>query len=397
MPIIPQYTLFDKKKIRMEKIYTALGLMSGTSLDGVDVSIIKSDGKEEFTPIFDKYYEYDDKIIQKILEIRNKISNFEKLKMYSKELDSIEREITLFHSNVVLDTLNLSNSNIDLIGFHGQTIFHDPKNKITKQLGDGKLLSQLTKKKVVYNFRQNDLKNDGQGAPLTPVFHNLLANKIRKEFNLAFPVNILNIGGISNITISVDEKNSNDLNKIFAYDIGPGNCMIDQWIRKNSKKKYDNEGQLARSGEIDELILNQALENFNFQTNYEQSLDIKDFDVIFAKGLSLENGAATVTEFTANLISNGISHVSKLNKSLKNKWLVCGGGRKNKYLLERIENNLQDLDLNLIDKYKLDGDFIESQAFAFLSIRSLKKLPISFPNTTRCKKSSIVGVLVEIF
>ena len=148
MPIIPQYTLFDKKKIRMEKIYTALGLMSGTSLDGVDVSIIKSDGKEEFTPIFDKYYEYDDKIIQKILEIRNKISNFEKLNMYSKELDSIEREITLFHSNVVLDTLNLSKSNIDLIGFHGQTIFHDPKNKITKQLGDGKLLSQLTKKKL---------------------------------------------------------------------------------------------------------------------------------------------------------------------------------------------------------------------------------------------------------
>ena len=131
----------------MEKIYTALGLMSGTSLDGVDVSIIKSDGKEDFTPIFDKYYEYDNKIIQKILEIRNKISNFEKLKMYSKELDSIEREITLFHSNVVLDTLNLFNSNIDLIGFHGQTIFHDPKNKITKQLGDGKLLSQLTKKK----------------------------------------------------------------------------------------------------------------------------------------------------------------------------------------------------------------------------------------------------------
>ena len=220
----------------MEKIYTALGLMSGTSLDGVDVSIIKSDGKEDFTPIFDKYYKYDEKIIQKILEIRNKITNFEKLNMYSKELDSIEREITLFHSNAVLDTLNLSKSNIDLIGFHGQTIFHDPKNKITKQLGDGKLLSQLTKKKVVYNFRQNDLKNDGQGAPLTPVFHNLLAHKIRKEFNLVFPINILNIGGISNITVTVDEINSKDLNKIFAYDIGPGNCMIDQWVRKNSKK-----------------------------------------------------------------------------------------------------------------------------------------------------------------
>ena len=381
----------------MGKIYTALGLMSGTSMDGVDASIIKSDGNREYSIKFDKYFEYGDELRQKLINIRAKIFIEDDLKSFADEIKDLDREITLFHANAVNEVLEISKIKVDLLGFHGQTIFHNSKKKITKQLGDGKLLSQLTKKKVVYNFRQNDLKNDGQGAPLTPVFHNLLANKIRKEFNLAFPVNILNIGGISNITITVDEKNSNYLNKIFAYDIGPGNCMIDQWIRKNSKKKYDNEGQLARSGEIDELILNQALENFNFQTNYDQSLDIKDFDVIFAKGLSLENGAATVTEFTANLISSGISHVSKLNKSLKNKWLVCGGGRKNKYLLERIENNLQDLDLNLIDKYKLDGDFIESQAFAFLSIRSLKKLPISFPNTTRCKKSSIGGVLVENF
>mgnify|MGYP001353980401 CR=1 FL=1 len=130
----------------------------------------------------------------------------------------------------------MSKSSVDLIGFHGQTIFHDPEKKITKQLGDGKLLSQLTKKKVIYNFRQNDINNGGQGAPLAPIFHNALANKINKKFNIGFPINILNIGGISNITTTVDEKNLWDIEKIYAYDIGPGNCLIDEWIRRNSNK-----------------------------------------------------------------------------------------------------------------------------------------------------------------
>ena len=126
--------------------------------------------------------------------------------------------------------------NIDFVGFHGQTIFHNAKEKISKQLGDGKLLSQLTKKKVIYNFRQRDLDNDGQGAPLAPIFHNALTNKIYKKFNLDFPVNVLNIGGISNITITVNEKNLWNKDKIYAYDIAPGNCLIDEWIRKNSNK-----------------------------------------------------------------------------------------------------------------------------------------------------------------
>ena len=159
----------------MAKIYTAMGLMSGTSLDGVDVSIIKSDGNREYSSILDRYFEYDRELIQKVLKIRDKISNFEALNKYSEEIKVIEREITLFHVQAVKKTLKISNLDIDIIGFHGQTIFHNPQKKITKQLGDGRLLSQLTKKKVVFNFRQNDLENGGQGAPLTPIFHNALA------------------------------------------------------------------------------------------------------------------------------------------------------------------------------------------------------------------------------
>ncbi len=191
----------------MGKIYSAMGLMSGTSLDGVDVSIIETDGNREFSPILDRYYEYDNELIQKILNIREKITHFEKLNNHKDEIKDLERKITLFHVEAVKKTLEISNSLVDLIGFHGQTIFHDPEKKITKQLGDGKLLSQLTKKKIIYNFRQNDLENGGQGAPLTPIFHNVLANKINKKFKLGFPLNILNIGGISNITSTVDWEN----------------------------------------------------------------------------------------------------------------------------------------------------------------------------------------------
>ena len=158
--------------------------------------------------------------------------------------------------------------------------------------------------------------------------------------------------------------------------------MIDEWMRKNSKKGYDKEGLVARSGKTDKLILNQALDNFSENINYKKSLDIKDFDIFFAKGLSLENGAATVTDFTAKLIANGMNHVHGKNQPRMYKWLVCGGGRKNKYLLESIKNNFEQISIEPIDKYEIDGDFVESQAFAFLAIRSLEGMPISFPTTT---------------
>ena len=379
----------------MGKIYTAMGLMSGTSLDGVDVSIIESDGKSEYSSILDRYYEYDDKLTQKIYEIRDKISHSRDLNKYEQEIKALERDITLFNYKAVNETIKIANSEINIIGFHGQTIFHNSKEKISKQLGDGKLLSQLSKKKVVYDFRKNDLDNGGQGAPLASIFHNVMANKINKKFNLSFPINILNIGGIANVTITVDEKNLWNKEKIYSYDIGPGNCLIDEWMRKNSKKKYDVNGLTSKNGKIDKLVLNQALENFSQNQNYEKSLDVKNFDIFFAKGLSLENGAATITNFTARLLSDAIRYFNEKNKTSTNRWLVCGGGRKNLYLLESIKKNFLELHLDPIEKYEIDGDFVESQAFAFLAIRALEGMPISFPSTTRCKEFLTGGVLVE--
>ena len=155
--------------------YTAIGLMSGTSMDGVDASLIRSDGFNEFSNILDEYYKFDDKLNQKLINLRNLIYNIDNLQKYSKDLNELERDLTIFHSQIVNEIVKKHKDEIDLIGFHGQTIFHDPKNKISRQIGDGNLLSQLTKKKVVYDFRQEDIKNGGQGAPLTPIFHNLLS------------------------------------------------------------------------------------------------------------------------------------------------------------------------------------------------------------------------------
>ena len=379
------------------KLYTAIGLMSGTSMDGVDASLIRSNGIDEFTNILDKYYEYDHNLHQRLIDLRNLILVDEDLRKYSSRLSELEREITIFHSKVVNEISLKYNDEIDFIGFHGQTIFHNPEKKITKQLGEGNLLSQIVNKRVIYDFRQEDLKNDGQGAPLTPIFHHLLSQNINKKYKIEFPICFINIGGISNIT-KISKKNEILEENLEAFDSGPGNCLIDEWIRKNSNKNFDLEGSIAKSGKINQLILNQIIDNFKIES-YGKSLDIKNFDISFARGLSLEDGCATITNFTAYLIAKGIEY-SNHNNTKPVKYLVCGGGRKNTFLIQSIKDylsNIKNISLEIIDKYNCDGDYIESQAFGYLAIRSFLKLPISFPKTTGCNNPTVGGKSVKNF
>ena len=165
------------------KLYTVIGLMSGTSMDGVDVSLIRSDGLDQFVNILDEYYEYDASLHDQLVDLRNVIFNINDLEKYSQKLIELEREITLFHSKIVNEVSLKYKDEINFVGFHGQTIFHNPEMKISRQLGDGELMSQLIKKNVFYDFRQEDLKNNGQGAPLTPIFHNLLSIQIKLTFS----------------------------------------------------------------------------------------------------------------------------------------------------------------------------------------------------------------------
>ena len=377
-----------------KKLFSAMGLMSGTSMDGVDVSIIKSDGYDEVELIFDQYFEYDIDLYRQLSTLRDKIKSSEDLTKYSKELSDLERALTIFHAEKISKIALKNGIEIDLIGFHGQTIFHNPQIKITKQLGDGNLLSQLLKKPVIYDFRQADIDNNGQGAPLTPIYHRLLVNNFlnKEKDNSAQPICIVNIGGISNATI-INDISNNIENDLIAYDIGPGNCLIDEWIRNNSNLTFDEDGKIAKSGKIDQLILNQAIDNFKIET-YSKSLDVKEFDISFARGLSLEDGCSTITEFTAYLIAEGIKF---LNKNNSNKYLFCGGGRKNKFLIESIirNSNLNKNNFDVIDNFQLNGDYIESQAFAYLAVRSKLNLPNSFPNTTRCNAPVIGGKLAN--
>ncbi|WP_440938962.1 anhydro-N-acetylmuramic acid kinase [Candidatus Pelagibacter sp.] len=379
-----------------KKIFTSIGLMSGTSMDGVDLSVIKSDGNDQFTSVYNTYKEFDDGLYKQLISLRDKISNFKDLKTHSIEINDVEKKFTLFNSYLINNVIGDINEDIDLIGFHGQTVFHDPKIRISKQLGDGKLLSSLFKKIVINNFRQNDLNHGGQGAPLTPIFHSLISKIIQKNFKLKLPINIINIGGITNIT-QIKEDLNNSIN-FFAYDVGPGNCLIDDWVRNNKDLKFDKDGNYAKFGKVDDLILNQAIDNFEFKS-YETSLDVKDFDTSFVKGLSFEDGCATLTKFTAYLIADGLRKINKQNNINPHHYIICGGGRKNKSLMQSIENYFVNKNIIIkdIDDYNFDGNFIESQAFAYLAIRSYLKLPISFPSTTRSKKAISGGDILQNF
>ena len=350
----------------MDNSFIALGLMSGTSLDGIDASIIKSDGENNLDIIDNKYFNYPEEFRKRlssfILNINNRADIEENISTYK----SLERDLTLYHSKISKKIISENNLNIQLIGFHGQTIIHKPKDGYSIQMGDANLLSQELKEKVINNFRANDIKNGGEGAPLTAVYHKLLLKKL----HINNPTLILNIGGISNYTYCFK-------NILAAKDIGPGNVLIDEYLKKTKGINYDRNGNLASSGNINKDIINQFYEHEFYNVQEKHSFDRKEFDFSFVKGLEFEDAVATLTYFTALIISQNI----KKNFDNEIEIILCGGGRKNITLVNHIKKLLK-FKIKLIDEFSIDGDFIESQAFAYLSIRSYLNKIISYPATT---------------
>jgi len=362
----------------MEKNLSALGFMSGTSGDGVDTSVITSDGKDSISIKYNRFDPYPSKLSNKIHRIKENISEMQDLLKYSSNIEELEKEITDFHVDIAIKIPK--QINYDLIGFHGHTIYHNTDEKISKQIGLGNSLSIKTNKTVVYDFRKNDIKNGGEGAPLTPIYHLALIKTLFKENKVKIPISILNIGGIANIT-EIDKDF-----KITSRDIGPGNCLIDMWVRKNSEKFFDENGNFAKKGKTDRFIFDQYLDNYYYsKINTKRSLDTNDFDITFAKGLSIENGSATITDLTSELLSKKIGN---------NDIYVCGGGRKNKFLIDSLQKKIDNKILS-IDDLSIDGDYIESQAFAFLAIRSYLGLPTSFPYTTNCNEPNVGGTIIK--
>ena len=363
----------------MDKLYTALGLMSGTSLDGIDASILISDGENNIDIKRDYYEAYEGKFKRRLEEYIRNIETLEDIKKSQSEYNNLERKLTLKHSEISKKITNEYNNKVDLIGFHGQTIVHRPNEKYSIQMGDPNLLSQQLKNKVIYNFRKKDIENGGQGAPLSPIYH----SKLSKILKISEPNIFLNIGGIANITY----VNKNILK---AQDIGPGNVLMDKYIKKLKNINYDNDGTIASKGKINFDIVNKYIEFEYYNLKNKHSLNREDFNFSFIRDLTFEDGLATLTYFTSRIISEFINKSYKENLNI----ILCGGGRKNKCLIDHL-TKLINKKIIKIDEYNINGDFIESQAFAYLAIRSIMKKHISFQETTNVLSSCSGGELVD--
>jgi anhydro-N-acetylmuramic acid kinase len=350
-----------QKGMKMKE-YRVIGLMSGTSLDGIDAALITTDGEGYIVREGFAHEAYPEGLRQHIRSCLN-------LPCEKRGIAAaVERELTEAHARVIqklLSEKNLGAQDIDLIGFHGQTIAHIPQDKFTCQLGDGALLARLTGIKVVNDFRTADVLAGGQGAPLAPVYHRALSTNLDK------PVAFLNIGGVANVTyIGTDGA-------IIAFDTGPGNALMDDWMLQHAGQKYDDGGKIAASGKVDEDILGALMSHPFFDVPPPKSLDRNDFVSPLWQGLTLAAGAATLSAFTAHSIVKALDFLP----TPPARWIVSGGGRLNSYLIQQLREKL-GVPVNAIEDVGFNGDAIEAEAFAYMAVRSVKGLPISFPTTT---------------
>ena len=363
------------------KEFYALGVMSGTSTDGLDFSLIKSDGKEKIKIIQNNYYKFNNKLKTKIL---NAIKDFKKSKKSSKE-NEIFKNLNQEFSRYLLEKLNLfflsskaSINEVDIIGIHGNTVIHNPKKGKSLQLGNVELISREFNKPVIYDFRKSDISLGGEGAPLVPIFHRAIFSKKKKN------IIVVNIGGISNFTFLNGKKT------FFASDIGPGNILIDDFCHKNFNKSYDFEGKIAKKGKIKFELINLWLKKKIFFEKPPKSFDTQDFNFINSrnyKTYSTHDMLRTLTFFSAKLIS-----MIKLSINFKiDSWIFSGGGVNNTLLMSDIKNLLTNDKIFISNELGFDSSFVESAAFAYISIRTLKKLPSAFPKTTGCSKKNICG------
>ena len=346
-----------------------IGLMSGTSMDGIDAAFLKTDGRNLVDPGESITLPYAEKLRQQLAEVVS-------TGLYDK---TVEQQITAAHAEAItrlLEKTQRERNEIDLIGFHGHTIFHNPAQKQTLQIGDGELLAKLTGVDVVCDFRSNDVQHGGQGAPFVPLYHQALASQLEK------PLVILNLGGIANITWLGHEDD------LLAFDTGPGNALLDDYMYMRLGEKQDTGGKLALSGNINQKILTTLLEHTYFSKKSPKSLDRNEFDLTPVSKLSLADGAATLCAFTAEAVAKCVV----LLPEPPILWLVTGGGRHNLALMQELNKRL-DAPVKSVDDIGWKGDSLEAHAFGFLAVRSVMGLPLSLPSTTGVPRPLSGGVL----
>lgn len=366
-----------------KKMKLAIGLMSGTSLDGIDAALIRSDGAtvERYGNPAHLVYSKDQRSLLKnaLQEARNAGAPTKS----NAIINQAEALITNLHSDIVTKVMmenNLEKQDVDVIGFHGQTVLHGPDQGWTWQIGDGAALAEKTGITVINDLRRNDMDNGGQGAPLAPIYHHAIISSQENEF----PVALLNIGGVANLTWFGSQMAED----MVAFDTGPGNAFIDDWIRAKTDLSYDQDGKISAKGTVQELLVNDLMKNEYFKQMPPKSLDRDDFDVSNLSGLSLEDGAATLLSFSVE----AIKMAEIMCPDYVKKWYVCGGGAHNPTLMQMLKNTLAGEVLTVSD-IGFDGDYIEAEAFAFMAVRKIYDLPITFPGTTGVSGPSTGGII----
>lgn len=364
------------------KVMRAVGLMSGTSLDGIDVAVIETDGEDRVARGAGLSVEYPPAFRKRLVDAIGAARGLTDRTARPGVLADVERELTERHADAVADFLagqELERSDIDVIGFHGQTVLHKPESGLTVQLGDGALLAHLTGIDVIYDLRAADCAAGGEGAPLVPVYHRALVGGVSDR-----PVAIVNVGGVANVTwIGADGR-------LIAFDVGPGNALIDDWMLKRTGVARDEGGATAALGVVHEDVVRFYVNHSFFATPPPKSLDRNAFFWDLVEGLSVEDGAATLTAFTAAGLARAREHMPEEPRL----WVIAGGGRKNRTLMamiaERVENAVVPA-----EALRLDGDMVEAEAWAYMAVRSKLGLPITFPGTTGVARPMTGGVLVR--
>lgn len=367
----------------MSAVMTAIGLMSGTSLDGVDVALLETDGERIESLGASGYRAYTDSERAILRQALAEAVHLQRREDRPGILAEAEQVVTTAHADAVANFMaqhGIVNDRIDVVGFHGQTVLHRPEQRLTVQIGDATELARTIQLPVAYDLRVADVTSGGQGAPLVPVYHRALVRSLERTG----PTVVVNIGGVSNITYI----EGSDV--LIACDTGPGNALLDDFVLQTTGQVFDRDGELGAQGRVNTAWVQHALAHPFFRAPPPKSLDRNDFAALARPELTPADGAATLTAFTAGAIA---SIVPLLPKRPTN-WIVTGGGARNPTLLRMLSERVAPATVETADELGWSGDAMEAQAFGFLAVRSLKGLPLSYPGTTGVPRPMTGGVLV---
>ena len=363
---------------------TAIGLMSGTSLDGVDVALIETDGKRVRALGPSGYRPYGETERALLRQALAEAVNLTRRDARPGILGAAERAVTIAHAEAVASFFSqnrMTYEDIDIVGFHGQTVLHRPAEKMTVQIGDAMALARAIQIPVMHDFRAADVAAGGQGAPFVPVYHRALAESLDREG----PIVMVNIGGVSNITY-IDRADA-----LIACDTGPGNALLDDFMFRVTGQPFDCEGRLAAEGVVDEVWVAQALQDPFFARSPPKSLDRNQFSSLVLRDMPAADGAATLTALTAA----AIARIVPLFPQAPQTWIVTGGGARNLTMVRMLREKLAPATVESADELGWSADAMEAQAFGFLAARGLKGLPLSYPATTGVPIPMTGGVIAR--